>query len=198
MLPACGRHAVLPPGRLAPPRRQWGWNGRQHSVRHAAARLPLRAGNRVAQQRFAVRRTKRRLRSGACWRLRARHFVTLFDTSRGERHPPHRQAFALCPAGGPKGAWLRRIDRRPARTAPPCPLPALREKTPRRRGRCRRFRQAWPASLESMAGLTPISASARSYLSSRSRLKISSSVAGQLSQPLAAISASSWPAAQPA
>lgn len=57
--------------------------------------------------------------------------------------------------------------------------------------------QAWPASRDSMAGLMPIIASARSYLLSRCWSKISASSAGQLSQPLLAISISSWPARHP-
>src|SRR3978361_1729232 len=43
-----------------------------------------------------------------------------------------------------------------------------------------RWIQAWPASLDNMAGVTPNSARARSYLSSRLRSKINSSLGAQL------------------
>lgn len=58
--------------------------------------------------------------------------------------------------------------------------------------------QACPIVEESEDGRTPIEKSARSYLPSRSRSKSNSSIAGQVSQSLLAISLSSWPGAQPA
>jgi hypothetical protein len=58
-------------------------------------------------------------------------------------------------------------------------------------GRDRRKPQAWPASMESMAGSTPIFRSAIVYLRSSAEWKISSGSAGQLSQPFAWISLSS-------
>ena len=61
-----------------------------------------------------------------------------------------------------------------------------------------RASQAWPASEDSQASVTPSSASARSYLSSQLASKISRESAGETSQPLARISLSSWPDPQPA
>ncbi len=58
--------------------------------------------------------------------------------------------------------------------------------------------QARPAAEESEAGSTPRRAKARCHLLSSSPPKTSSSSAGATSQPLAWISASSWPGAQPA
>jgi hypothetical protein len=58
--------------------------------------------------------------------------------------------------------------------------------------------QAWPASEDSMPSSTPRIASARSYLRSKSGSKIRPVSAGQVSQPLARISLSSCPEAQPA
>ena len=58
--------------------------------------------------------------------------------------------------------------------------------------------QAWPASLTRRTGSMPILCRAREYLRSTSGSKISSGSAGQFSQPLAWISLSSWPGAQPA
>ena len=61
-----------------------------------------------------------------------------------------------------------------------------------------RAAQAWPASEDSQAALTPSSASARSYFASKLGSKISFESAGETSQPLARISLSNWPDAQPA
>jgi hypothetical protein len=58
--------------------------------------------------------------------------------------------------------------------------------------------QAWPASEESVPWSTPRIARARSYLRSKSGSKMRPASAGQVSQPLARISLSSCPEAQPA
>ena len=57
---------------------------------------------------------------------------------------------------------------------------------------------AWPASEDSIPSSTPRIASARSYLRPKSRSKMRPGSAGQVSQPLARISLSSCPEAQPA
>jgi hypothetical protein len=58
--------------------------------------------------------------------------------------------------------------------------------------------QARPASPESIARVTPILASARSYFAEKSSSKIKLESAGQCNQPLARISFSSCPEDQPA
>jgi len=55
----------------------------------------------------------------------------------------------------------------------------------------RPLRQAWPASIDSIAGSTPIRRNAISYLWSKAEWKMSSGSAGQFSQPFAWTSLSS-------
>src|SRR6056297_1177970 len=61
-----------------------------------------------------------------------------------------------------------------------------------------RHAQAWPASGDNAAMFTPSSAAADSQRLSKGTEKMMSAEAGTVSQELAAISASSWPAPQPA
>jgi hypothetical protein len=68
------------------------------------------------------------------------------------------------------------------------------QKQPNGQGRV----QARPASVDSIVRSTPSLARARCHLASKSLSKTRSESAGTESQPLACISASSWPGAQPA
>ncbi len=216
-------HAA-PPERARPPadRRRCPPRRRRRRPQADAVRLdslpptPLRPGvaARGRRRRAPTARRRPHRPDRARRRCRRRRSAAPARTMAGP--PCARASAAAAAANGCAGAAQARLAaaghrREPGQARGRLARPAVGARAPRssiggnrmgRRGRVAAAAgaaaQAWPASLTRWEGSMPIFDSARSYFCSRSRSNSRSASAGQCSQPLAAISLSSWPARQPA
>jgi hypothetical protein len=178
----CHSTSALPPPFPRRPRRL-------RRPRLPALRLRLGARRRGSDRQAGPRRSGRPRISPAC-RRRWRRVLP------GSQACPGRRSLPPTPVPRRRGSSSRKaLERLRGRRGA---MPSAYHSFSRWDRGCEPHAQACPASLTRCEGSMPIFASARAYFDSRSVLKIRSGSAGQLSQPLAWISLSSWPGDQPA